>query len=98
MFQNTHRKTLSAPSKCSGQRVEKKSQRRKIFLPAAGWARRVGVEAIPHTISALSPPFGSGFFFFFSTSSSPLGSFQRSGEGDRTSEKGGKGNQNESKS
>lgn len=23
------------------------------------------MEAIPHTISALSPPFGSGFFFFF---------------------------------
>lgn len=56
------------------------------------------MEAIPHTISALSPPFGSGFFFFFSTSSSPLGSFQRASEGDRTSEKGGKGNQNESKS
>ena len=79
--------------KSSGQGVEKKkNQKRKIFLPAGGWAWDGGLRRPLLTRSPPSPHhptrrFGLDFFFFFSsTSSSPLGGFQRLSKGDSTSE------------
>lgn len=47
---------------------KKKSQKRKIFLPAVGWAWDGCVLAIPHSISVLPPPphpsVRVGIFFF----------------------------------
>lgn len=69
---------------------KKKSQKRKIFLPAVGWAWDGCVLAISsHSRSPSSPHHPTRRLvgiFFFSTSSSPLGGFQRRSEGDSTCE------------
>ena len=104
-------KALSAHSKRSGQRVERKKSRRKIFLPAGGGSRGGGRGGqSSHVLRPLhtTPPVGSGFFFFsflfFPTSSSHLGGFQsrvkETGQVRREGgkEKSNKMKQNESKS
>lgn len=111
LFQNTHHKALSAHSKSTGQRVEKKKKRRKVRRERSScqqWGGPGMGVCWPFLTRSPSSPhhptrrFGLEFFFF-STSSSPLGGFQRRSEGDSTCEerKGEweiKTKQNESKS